>query len=63
MAGQQPARRQVSVGTWPLSRILMFIAAVCLVIAAFTECGDLSWGPALAFFFGGLSAWALSSVV
>jgi hypothetical protein len=56
-------RRTLSLGSWPLSRVLMLVAAVCMVIAAFTETGDLHWGPALAWVFGGLSAWALASVV
>jgi hypothetical protein len=60
---EQPGRRTVVVGAWSLSRFLMLVAAVCMVIAAFTFCGDLSWGPALAWVAGGLSAWALASVV
>jgi hypothetical protein len=53
-----------TVGTVSLSRVLMFIAAVCMLLGAITECGvSIGGAPALAWVFGGLSAWALASVV
>jgi hypothetical protein len=41
----------------------MLAAAVCMFIAALTVAVGLHIGPALAWVFGGLSAWALASVV
>jgi hypothetical protein len=59
----QPEQRTVTVGTFSVSRLLMFIAAVCMLLAAVTECGaSLGGAPAWAWAFGGLSAWALASV-
>lgn len=52
-----------TVGTVSYSRVLMFIAAVCMLIAALTVAGAINWGPPWAWAFGGLSAWALSAVI
>lgn len=45
------------------SRLLMLIAAACMLIAALTAAGAFWIGPMWAWAFGGLSAWALASVV
>lgn len=40
--------------------VLMLISAACFLIAALTVAFGLDIGPALAWAFGGFSAWALS---
>lgn len=52
-----------TVGAVGADRILWFICAVCLVIAALTVTGLFSVGPALAWFYGGLAAAALTQAV
>lgn len=64
MTEPAPARRTVVVGAWSLSRFLMLVAAVCMFFAAIITCGSsFPPGPALAWVFGGLAAWALAAVV
>lgn len=45
------------------SRILLFVSAACFLIAALTAAFGIDLGPALAWVFGGFSAWALSGAV
>jgi hypothetical protein len=47
-----------------VSRFLMFVACVCFFAAAVITCGaSFPPGPALAWAFGGFSAWCLASVL
>lgn len=58
-----PARPAPAWGVWP-SRLLLFIAALCALFAALTLCGtDVFGGPALAWGWGGVSAFFLSWAV
>lgn len=59
----EPAAPRRALPAPSYSRLLMFIAFVCLLIAALTVAGAFNIGPALAWVFGGLAAWALASVV
>lgn len=45
------------------SQLLMLIAFVCMLIAALTVAGAFFIGPAWAWGFGGLAAWALASAL
>jgi hypothetical protein len=60
---QQGTRTFYTSGTITLSRVLMFIAFVCLLIAALGAADVLTsvdWAP---WALGGFSAWALAGAV
>ena len=42
------------------SVLLMFVSAVCFLIAALTAAFGIDIGPALAWAFGGFAAWVLA---
>jgi hypothetical protein len=45
------------------SRLLLFVSAVCFILAALTAAFGLDVGPDWAWGFGGFAAWALSGAV
>jgi hypothetical protein len=61
----QPVQNQVVVQrAWTGSRILLFIACVLFVLAAFAAGGDsLSDIPTLSWAFGAFAAWMLSAAI
>lgn len=52
----QPAERRYVVGAWSLSRIFMFIAGVCLLIAALGAADVVTAVDWLPWVLGGASA-------
>lgn len=62
---QQPAQPVAFYTRRPVTliRVLYFIAAVCMFIAALTVCGVFHIGPWTAWLSGGLSAWLLTGAV
>lgn len=66
MTTQQPQQTQRAAfsGTWSANRLLLLIAGICFFIAALAAAGIADqMGPALAWAFGGFSAWTLSGAL
>lgn len=57
-----PAGPRYVVGAWPVSRLFLLIAAICLLIAALGAAGVVN-APWLPWTLGGASAWLLAGAV